>query len=177
MPIGNILIIEGVKNMKKIFSLTLLMVLALSVASFAAVKAPAPVQSSNNGDAWAGKMAVGTIGGTPSFMYHFNKDMMGAIGGNYFTASGSTQTTIQGKLDYVLSTMGSVQTLIGGYFSTTSVTGASSTTFGGTWGVRTLVQQNLSLGMDIIVLNSTSAGGSSTTGIFPGTFVNIGYYF
>jgi hypothetical protein len=166
--------------MKKVFSLTLVMVLALSVASFAAVKtvpAPVPVQAGNNGDAWAGKMAVGSIGGTPSFIYHFNKDVMGAVGFGYATAGGASSTTIQGKLDYVLSTMGSVQTLIGGYVSTTSAGGATSTTFGGTWGVRTLVQQNLSLGMDIIVLDSTSAGGTSTTRILPGTFVNIGYYF
>ena len=139
--------------------------------------APVPVQTVNNGDAWAGKMAVGSIGGTPSFIYHFNSQVMGAIGGSYFTTSGATQTTIQGKLDYVLSTMGNVQTLIGGIVSTTSFPGTTSTSFGGTWGVRALVQQNLSLGMDIIVLSSTSTGGSSTTGIFPGTLINVGYYF
>ncbi|HVN66961.1 MAG TPA: hypothetical protein VMT55_01195, partial [Candidatus Sulfotelmatobacter sp.] len=158
--------------MKKVLILTLITVLALSVAAFAAPKkgamtavaaAPAPVQSVNNGDAWAGKMAVGSIGGVPSFIYHFNKDVMGAIGGTYFTATGGSQTTIQGKADYVLSTMGSVQTLIGGYLNTVSAPGGNSTTFGGTWGLRTLVQQNLSLGLDIIVLNSTSAGGASVT--------------
>ena len=168
--------------MKKIFSLTLLMVLALSVASLAAVKtapapAPAPVQASNNGDAWTGKMAVGAIGAVPSFIYHFNKDLMGAVGVSYVSATGGTSTTIQGKLDYVLSTMGNVQTLVGGYVNTNSAPGGTTTTFGGTWGVRTLVQQNLSLGLDIIVLNTTSAGGASVTGILPGTFVNIGYYF
>ena len=165
--------------MKKIFSLTLLMVLVLSVASFGAVKAtslaPVPVKAESNNDAWAGKMAVGSIGGVPSLSYHFNNALMGAVGINYLSFTGGSSTTIQGKLDYVLSTMGNVQTLVGGYVSTTSTPGTTSTTFGGTWGVRTLVQQNLSLGMDIIVLSSTSS--PSVTGILPGTFVNIGYYF
>ena len=166
--------------MKKVFSLALLMVLALSVASFAAAKtasAPVPVQSSN-GDAWSGKMAVGTIAGIPSFIYHFNKDVTASIGGSYFTAAGGSATTLLGKVDYVLATMGSVQTTVGGYLNTVSGSGVASTTvFGGTCGVRTLVQPNLSLGMDIVIANSSTTGGATTTGIFPGTFVNIGYYF
>jgi hypothetical protein len=162
--------------MKKVFSLALLMVLALSVASFAKT-APAPAPASSNGDAWAGKMAVGSIGGTPSLVYHFNKDWIGAVGLKYFSATGGSSTTIQGKMDYILSTVGSVQTTVGGYVNLYSPSGGSSTTtVGGNWGVRTMVQPNLSLGIDIVVFNLTSTGGNSTTGILPGTFVNIAYY-
>lgn len=185
--------------MKKVFSLTLLMVLALSVASFAAAKtapaqvpAPAPVQAvSTGGDAWTGKMAIGFVGlpgipvppllvggaGTPSFMYHFNKDVMGTVGGNYYTTGGANTTILFGKVDYVLATMGSVQSIIGGYIISASTGGASGTSLGGTWGVRTLVQQNLSLGADIIVLSSTSIAGTSTTGVLAGTIISLGYYF
>ncbi|MFA5114146.1 MAG: hypothetical protein WC529_07625 [Candidatus Margulisiibacteriota bacterium] len=169
--------------MKKIIALTLLLACALSVAALAAPKrsftpapAVAPVSSAPAGDDWSGKMALGCIGGTPAFKYHFNKDMMVAIGGNYFTFTGGSQTTLLGKFDYTMGNVGGVQTMAGGYITSTSVAGASQTTFGGTWGFRTLVQPNMSLGADIILLSSTSAGGATTTGILPGVFINAGYY-
>lgn len=170
--------------MKKIIALTLLLACALSVAALAAPKrafapapAAAPVSSVPAGDAWSGKMALGCIGGTPTFKYHFNKDMMVAIGGSYFTFTGGTQTTLLGKFDYTMGNIGGVQTTAGGYITTTSVLGANTTTFGGTWGFRTLVQPNMSLGADIILLSSTTApAGGSTTGILPGVLITAGYY-
>ena len=165
--------------MKKTITMILIMVFVLSAAVLAAPKkaaAPAPVSSATAGDAWSGKMALGCIGNTPVLKYHMNKDMMVAFGVNYFTAAGGSSTTMLGKFDYTMGNVGEVQTTAGGYISTTSAGGANSTTFGGTWGFRTLVQPNMSLGTDIIVISSTSAGGSSVTGILSGIFVTAGYY-
>ena len=184
--------------MKKIFSLTLLMVLALSVASFAAAKktpapAPAPVavQTSNSGDPWSGKMALGGLAmagpvacngaassfGVPVLQYHFNKDVMGTVGGSYATGNNVTNTILLGKIDYTIGQAGSVMNNIGGFVSSISTTGLqSSTTFGGTWGFRTLVQPNLALSTDIVVFALTSAGGTSTTLILPGAIFAVAYY-
>jgi hypothetical protein len=170
--------------MKKIIALSMLFVLALSLSAMAApakrvftpAAAPAPVSSAPAGDAWSGKMAVGCIGAFPAFKYHFNKDMMVGLGANYFTAAGGSSTTLLGKFDYTMGTIGEVQTTAGGYLMTTSVAGANSTTFGGTWGFRTLVQPNMSLGADVVLISSTSQGGATTTGILSGIFMNAGFY-
>ncbi|MBU1867637.1 MAG: hypothetical protein KKD13_04095, partial [Candidatus Margulisbacteria bacterium] len=131
---------------------------------------------SSSSSSMAGKMAVGCLGGTPAMKFHFNDDVMGTIGASFTTGNAST-TFIIGKVDYNLNSINNVQTAVGGYFSSFSAGGASVTTFGGTWGMNTMIQPNLCVGADIIVLSITSAGGANTTSILPGVFVNFGYYF
>ncbi|OGC11280.1 hypothetical protein A3K48_01995 [candidate division WOR-1 bacterium RIFOXYA12_FULL_52_29] len=172
--------------MKKLISVitVLLLIAGLSVSANAQVKKASPAtkalqmqaDSGSGSGSMAGKMAVGTLGGTPAMKFHFNDDLMGTIGASFTTGNAST-TFIIGKVDYNLNSISNVQTGIGGYFSTFSTGGASITTFGGTWGMKTMVQPNLCVGADIIVLSITSAGGANTTSILPGVFVNFGYYF
>jgi hypothetical protein len=181
--------------MKKLFSLALLLVLALPFASLAAVKtapaAPAPVRASNAGDLWAGKLAVGGlvmggpitcvgIGssfGVPVLQYHFNKDVMGTVGASYFSGNNVTNTVLLGKLDYTLGQAGSVMNNIGGFVSSVSTTNfQTSTTLGGTWGFRTLLQPNLALSTDIVIFAINSVGGTSTTMVLPGAIFAVAYY-
>jgi len=182
--------------MKRVLTFSLIAMLVLTTASFAAV-APKKVFTLSSPTATErvanptpatyglltpkvvgapGKMAVGCWGPFAALKYHFTENFTGTLGGNYSTWAGGSSTSLLGKFDYNLAPADRVQPSVGGYINTTSVAGASTTTFGLTWGVATMVQSNLALGADIIIFNSTSAGGGSTTGILPGAVITAGFY-
>ena len=111
----------------------------------------------------AGNLAVGTALGYPTLKYNFTEDFSGQVGAMYASATGATSTALLAKVDYNLAKLGEVQPAIGLYY-TSDGAAAATTVIGVTYSVSTMVQSNLSIGVDFTLLSSSS-GAVSATGI------------
>ena len=123
----------------------------------------------------AGKVAVGTQIGYLTAKYQFTDDLSGSAGLNNFSGGGVSQTGLLAKVDYNLPKLGEVQPCMGLYY-TTDGAATALTNVGLTYGISTMVTDNLSVGADLILLRSMSIPGTTVTGILPGAALNIGLY-
>ncbi|MBU0501902.1 MAG: hypothetical protein ABIH69_03515 [bacterium] len=143
--------------MKKVLFTLLIAVFALTAASH------------------AGSLSVGTWGGIATLGYDINDTVSGSVG-SFFTNSTTSTYGLLLKADYDLAKLGEVQTEIGMFYYTTSA-GAWGQ-LGLTYGVETMVQDNLSLGADFIVVDSTSyaSGATSLTRVLPAVAITAALF-
>jgi hypothetical protein len=157
-------ILKGGEEMKKVIFGLLMISLVLT---------PTLVYAAQD---MTGKVAVGAWGTTPVVKFHFSKDVSGSAGLSYASSSGSSTTSIVGKIDYNLAPVGTIQPTIGLFLNLFSGT-TTVTTFGGTWGVSTFVQPNLALGFDIVAISNASMTGGTILQILPAALITASYYF
>jgi hypothetical protein len=124
--------------------------------------------------AFAAGLSVGTALGFPTLQYSLNKDLTGQLGAMYASGGGASSTAILVKVDYKLEKVGEAQPNVGVFYATNGATTAT-TSFGITYGIGAMVAPNLSLGADIVLVNSvTTGGGASATGILGPGLVGAG---
>jgi len=124
---------------------------------------------------YAGGLSIGTWGGYSTLGYDINDKVSGTIG-SYYTNSTTSTYGLLLKADYDLAKLGEVQTEIGMFYFTTSAGTAGQ--MGLTYGVETMVKDNLSLGADFIVVDSTSyaSGATSLTRVFPAVAITAALF-
>ncbi|MDI6731843.1 MAG: hypothetical protein QME05_04615 [Candidatus Margulisbacteria bacterium] len=159
--------------MKKISVLLIVIIAIMGSAAFAAAKTMVKVPAASAAPAES-KLAITSWGGLGGLSYAFNDQISAMLGANYTTTAGVGFYGLVIKADYNLVKVGKLQTNMGVYYTTisTGVTG----TLGLTFGVETMVQSNLLLGMDFILANQTNTLGVATSAILPATAVIVSYY-
>ena len=143
--------------MKKVLLTVLIVVFALTVASY------------------AGNLSIGTWGGAATLGYDFT-DAVSVSVGSYYAHATTTTYGLLLKADYDLAKLDDVQTEIGFYYLTTSAGSAGQ--IGLTYGIETMIKDNLSLGADFILADSTSysSGATSLTRVLPVVAITAALY-
>ena len=118
----------------------------------------------------AGNLSVGTLGATPILGFMLNENIGAAIGGTY-NSTASTYTYLI-ALSYNLAKVGEVQTSVGLAYASGNAAAQQSTT-SLSWGVGTLVQPNLGIGLDFILASSQSP--VAATSILPAASLKVAY--
>jgi hypothetical protein len=172
---------------KKTIALSLLFVLAFALSAAAAPapakKAATPAVPASAKAGSSGNLAVGCAFNFPTLKYQFSDEIIGTVGAMNASGGGASSTALLIKADYLLTKVGAAQPCVGLYYGTNGAA-AATTVMGVTWGVSTLVASNLSVGLDLVMLSSTTFGGASTTGILgaglvgasQSAFLNVSYY-
>lgn len=156
--------------MKKILLLVLVILISTACIAQAATKVAVPVKASSA----ESKLAITSWGGLGGLSYDFNDQISAMVGANYTSTAGTGVFGVIVKADYNLFKVGKIQNNMGLYYTTLS-SGATGT-LGLTYGVETMVQPNLLLGMDFILVSQNTTGGFSTTSILPATALMLSFY-
>jgi hypothetical protein len=154
-----------VKNMKKTFSLVLFMVLALSVASFGAVKtAPAPASETTPSSSSMGITAVSLNSlGFPSVRFGMGSWDLEVGGQIASPASGTTNLTIGGRAELPLSKIGdSVRTYMAPTLVIQSLGGTSFITASFLLGAEYMFASHLAIFADLTAFTLTSTSGNTS---------------
>ncbi|NQT29248.1 MAG: hypothetical protein HQ596_01620 [Candidatus Saganbacteria bacterium] len=125
--------------------------------------------------AMAGNLGVGVWGNWPVLRYNFPQGISGSLGLAYTSTGGTTTLPILVKVDYNLRQFGKVQEAVGVYY-TTNGAATVTTTIGLTWGAEAALADNLTIGPDLVVVNSSTTAGVSTTRVLPSVSIKAALY-
>ena len=155
--------------MKKVFSLVLFMVLALSVASFGAVKtapasepAPAPAVSSSSSSMGITAVTLNSLG-FPSVRFGMGSWDLEVGGQIASPASGTTNVTVGGRAELPLSKIGdSVRTYMAPTLTLQSFGGTSFITASFLLGAEYMFASHLAIFADLTAFTLTSTSGNTS---------------
>ncbi|MEK7376263.1 MAG: hypothetical protein AABZ57_03740 [Candidatus Margulisiibacteriota bacterium] len=149
--------------MKKFILCTLVLMLVISGAAFAAKSVSE-----------AGKLGVGMFGTTPTVSYNFSDSLSGQIGLNYLTSSGAGaagQLGVLGSVAWDMYKVGANTVNLGALLNYTSnfacVSGLNAMTIALTWGAETKLNPSLTVGLVLFPISYTSVSiaGATTTNL------------
>ena len=121
----------------------------------------------------ASALSIGYWDAWPTIGQQFNDKVTGYLGYCYYGQT--SRSYLLAKVDYNLMKLGDVQTKVGGFYIASSP--SVRTDLGLTWGASIMATKNLSVGFDIILLDSESFSGSSYTDILPYSTITANIYF
>ena len=154
--------------MKKVFALSLMMVIALSLSAFSAVKgvkpasnpAPAPAAAVSGPQGFVG-VTLNSIG-CPSARFGMGTWSLD-VGGSLTSAGGTTTTTILAKGDIPMADItGDLRTYFAPQVLLNSAGGTSTTTLSLLLGAEYTFAPHLTIFADLTAFTLTSVGGTST---------------